>query len=321
MIREAELAVTNMTNSQTTAFYHAFGMAIASEVPLDELQVSEPVSHADITIKRGSITRAAGIADSVPFMDFSDPQAVLMFWPTVGCFKIIGHETIIVDPDPRVEERFLAFPLLGPVMAWVLSRKKLFLLHASAIDINGRTAVFMGDKLAGKSTTAAAFLRAGHTLVTDDLVAINFEDYGRPVILPAFPQLKLAADAAAAVPISGAVAQPLIHADFPKRQHRLPSMVTSAVPVDWFFELKRGGGGVALTSFELAQAISKLNRFSYMSRFTGVGWSPAEEATHFRFCARLAGLGHVGQLQVPAGLERLPETVAFVKRLLHGGTA
>ena len=45
------------------------------------------------------------------------------------------------------------------------------------LDLEGRTLAFLGDKLAGKSTTAAAFVRAGASLVTDDLLAIR--DFGK----------------------------------------------------------------------------------------------------------------------------------------------
>src|SRR5690606_37731557 len=73
----------------------------------------------------------------------------------------------------------------------------------------------------GKSTTAAAFVRAGHRLVTDDVLAIEGDQAGRLQILPAFPQIKLAEDAEAAVRIEGAEARPLVLPDFEKRQQRL----------------------------------------------------------------------------------------------------
>lgn len=310
-----------MAHLEPRAFYDAFGITIASEVPLSELRSAEPVTSPDITIKLGAIAQCRSLAGDRAFMDFSDRDAIVMFWPQVAGFQIIGHDTIIVDPHPDVEERFLAFPILGPVLAWILSRKGLFLLHASAIDINGRTAVFMGDKLAGKSTTAAAFVRAGHPLITDDLVAISFEEPGRPMIMPAFAQIKLAADAAAAVTIAGAVAQPLIHDAFPKRQHSLPSMATAPATADWFFTLKRGSQDVALMPMDLSAAIRTFNRFSYMSRFSNANWTAAEDAEHFQNCARLASLAKAGELSVPVGLERLPETVTFVTDLLREDVA
>lgn len=307
-----------MTHLQTCSFYDAFGLTIASEIDLHELRPSVPVQEPDLLLRRGTVSKSHAFRDDHNFMDFTDPESVLMVWPQVGSFEIRGHKTIIVEPAAGVEERFLAFPILGPVLAWVLNGKGLFLLHASAIDINGRTAVFMGDKLAGKSTTAAAFIRAGYPLVTDDLVAISFANPSTPKIMPAFAQIKLAEDAAAAVSIQGAVVKPLIHRDFPKRQHSLPGMTSSPIPADWFFKLVRGGEDVALTCMTLPNAIETLNRFSYMSRFVNANWSDAENARHFRSCAQLANLTKVAELGVPAGLERLSETVSFVTEIMRG---
>ncbi|MGY6552109.1 MAG: serine kinase [Erythrobacter sp.] len=305
-----------MSNECPFATYHAFGMIIQSEIPLTGLIRSEHKLKPDIIIKYGIIDHERIFKDHVSFMDFENLESVVMYWPSVGCFNIIGGETIIVHPADSVKEAFLAFPILGPVIAWALDRKKLFLLHASAVEINGRAAVFMGDKLAGKSTTAAAFIRAGHTLITDDLVAISFAEPDKPTIQPAFPQIKLAADAAAAVPIPEATALPLIHKDFPKRQHTLASMTKSAVPVDWFFQLERGRPSVELITMNLNEAIITLNRYSYMSRFSGINWPATDEGRHFKSCVKLATSSKVGKLYVPAGLERLPDTVASLTKLL-----
>ncbi|MGB3472796.1 MAG: serine kinase [Erythrobacter sp.] len=306
-----------MTSLDATYYYDAFGMTIASQVPLSELRRARRERTPDISIVRGVVEHARARLGAHAFMDFANRGSIVMFWPTVGCFRIIGDHTVIVDPHPDVEERFLAFPLLGPVFAWMLSGKGLFLLHASAIDIAGRSVVFMGDKLAGKSTTAAAFLRAGYPLITDDLVAISFADRLAPTIMPAFAQVKLAEDAASAVPIAGATAQPLIHKDFPKRQHTLTSMASRPVAADWFFVLRRGGERVSLSHAGLPEAIQALNRFSYMTRFSNADWTHAEDTAHFQNCVRLANVARVGELNVPAGLERLPETVSFVVDLLR----
>ncbi len=315
------LLYNDMTRSQKYTYYDAFGMIIASEIILNELRPAGHVENPDIWIHRAGLNYKRADHDGGAFMDFSDRDAAVMFWPSVAGFRIIGDHTIVVEPAPDVEERFLAFPLLGPVLAWMLNRKGLFLLHASAIDVAGRSVVFMGDKLAGKSTTAAAFLRAGFPLITDDLVAISFADPLAPKIMPAFAQVKLADDAAAAVSIEGAIAQPLIHEHFPKRQHSLASMSSQPVSPNCFFVLVRGSDQVSLSPANLPEAITALNRFSYMSRFSSANWTPAEELVHFQNCVRLAVFARVGNLNVPTGLERLPETVSFVVNLMNEGTS
>ena len=52
-----------------------------------------------------------------------------------------------------------------------------------------------GPSGAGKSTLAAELVRRGHPLQADDIAPIVL-DSGRPEVVPGFPQLKLALDAA-----------------------------------------------------------------------------------------------------------------------------
>lgn len=296
-------------------YYSAFGRVIASEVRLNELRGALPVAEPDVVIVKGQIGRPRPERSQGDYMDFDDPQCVFMVWTAVAGFKLTGN-VVTVEAYPDIEERYLAFPILGPVMAWILHCQGLFLLHASAVDINGKTVTLMGDKLAGKSTTAAAFVRAGFPLITDDLVAIDFNDGGEPHILPAFAQLKLADDAAAAIDIEGSEAQPLIHKDFPKRQHKLAAMRSEPASVDWFLELRREGDEPGLDLFGLPDAIRAVNRFSYMPRFNKAKWTAADEAAHFRNCAKLASLAKVGRLSIPVGLDRLGGTVDFMVRIV-----
>ncbi len=52
----------------------------------------------------------------------------------------------------------------GPGHGLLLHLRGMLVLHASAIGVGDQAVVFMGDKGAGKSTTAAAMIAAGHPL-------------------------------------------------------------------------------------------------------------------------------------------------------------
>jgi hypothetical protein len=49
-------------------------------------------------------------------------------------------------------------------------------LHATVVDIGGRTVGFLGSSGAGKSTLAAILINRGGTLLTDDMLRVTFED-------------------------------------------------------------------------------------------------------------------------------------------------
>jgi hypothetical protein len=80
--------------------------------------------------------------------------------------------------------------LLGPVLGLLLRLRGVTCLHASAVAFDDRAVAFVGDEGAGKSTTAAAFARRGHPVISDDVVAI-VECDGAFRVLPAYPYLSL----------------------------------------------------------------------------------------------------------------------------------
>jgi hypothetical protein len=80
--------------------------------------------------------------------------------------------------------------LLGPIFNILLRLRGTLSLHGSAVRIGDVAAVFVGPQGAGKSTTAAIFATAGHSVLTDDIAAI--EDAGGVYrILPSYPRVRL----------------------------------------------------------------------------------------------------------------------------------
>jgi len=80
--------------------------------------------------------------------------------------------------------------LLGPVLGLVLRLRGVTCLHASAVAFGNSVAAFVGSEGFGKSTTAAALARHGHSVVSDDIVGLVERD-GAFFVLPAYPYLCL----------------------------------------------------------------------------------------------------------------------------------
>ena len=80
--------------------------------------------------------------------------------------------------------------LLGPVLGFVLRLRGVTCLHASAVAIGDRAIAILGPAGAGKSTTAAAFARAGRKVLTDDIMALD--DRGDAFLVqPGYPRVRL----------------------------------------------------------------------------------------------------------------------------------
>jgi len=176
--------------------YKAFGLKIFSEIELPELSIAEPCADFDLEIRIGSVE--VSVPQKTPIYRrgiragfHQDEEGNLyIYWEGVANFKAVEGKLLIVSPltdDPNLLSLFTVSEALG----LILFQKGYFLLHASAVKVGDEAWCFMGNPGAGKSTTAAAFVKAGCNLLSDDLTAIGFTDSGEPFIVPAYPQLKL----------------------------------------------------------------------------------------------------------------------------------
>ncbi|WP_322417616.1 serine kinase [Mesorhizobium huakuii] len=292
-------------------YYQAYGLTIASDVALPELEPAEPAA-ADILIAIGTIDMPKPSSEAATIFRFESDRQYLA-WHAVGAFLISDASRIDIEPAPGVDDALLAFPLLGPVMALLLHQRGLLVLHASAIAVAGSGAIFMGDKGAGKSTTASALIRAGHELLTDDVVALDLARPDAPMIVPGFPQIKLAADAAAAISLDQAELRPQVHPAIEKVQHRLHGAFSGCmVPATGIYVLERGTKA-AITPLPGIAALPAIIKFSYVTRFGRAALSDDFAALHLRQCSAIANHVGVFRLEVPTGLDRIGEAVALIE--------
>lgn len=94
------------------------------------------------------------------------PTADFYLWPD----RILCHL-------PNPEHHYLVeIQLLGVVLACWLELRGIPALHASAVKRNGRTAAFLSTSEGGKSSLAATMMKAGSSLLTDDILPVRRSD-------------------------------------------------------------------------------------------------------------------------------------------------
>jgi hypothetical protein len=300
-----------------TTSYAAFGLRLDSEVPLPELPPADGSETDTVTLRRERLDAGWREGRRGTAIRFGEGRADL-WWEAVGAFRVTP-DAIGVEPNAGVGDDLLAFPLLGPVLAALLLLRRSFVLHASAVALEGGPAfALLGDKGAGKSTTAAAFLEAGHRLLTDDLVVVEGAEGAAPRVLPGWGQVKLSAAAEGRFASRGDTARPQVHEAIDKTRVMLEGERFSRAPAPLarLYLLERGPAEAApeVLALEPEAALSALSAHAYALRFgTGVVEGRAG-FWHFRAVAGLAGSGRVARLLVPAGLDRLGEVVALVRR-------
>ncbi|MEL6529802.1 MAG: hypothetical protein AAFQ27_07560 [Pseudomonadota bacterium] len=90
-------------------------------------------------------------------------------------------------------------------------------IHASAVEIEGQLAVFLGETGSGKSTLAASLHNAGHRLLGDDAIILETGSHG-VVGQSVYPSLRLYPESITAVLDEAVESAPMAHYS---KKHRL----------------------------------------------------------------------------------------------------
>jgi hypothetical protein len=289
--------------------YFAYGLTIHSGLPLPELQPSD-ATQADVTIQIRSERDFASEPDCPETELSSLPGGVRLLWKQIGQYTVLDGKTVCIDRPPGVQDRELRLPLLGSVISMLLTQRGFLVLHASAINVNGRAAVFVGQKGQGKSTMAATLYQRGHHLLSDDVVAVDLSQPGQPRVVPGFPQFKLWPDAVTHCLQEDPTDLPQVHGLLEKRSRlAFDRFSPDAIPLDTVYVLG-SGETVAIQSLTPQMAIAELLTHSYAARFGKDFLQGQLAAHHFQQCMHLAQ-------QIPIlGLER-PRDIAQVPQVAH----
>lgn len=295
--------------------YFAYGLRIWSELEFPEfLSAPHAAEQADVLVRLARVEPRRPPEPGVTSWVETQGQSneTLCTYEGLGRFLVRGSDLILVDPDADADPAFVRHAILGPVIAPLLWRRGLFTLHASVIGVGERCVAFVAASGEGKSTAGAALYARGHSLVTDDLGAIDWREAVMRV-RPGFPRLRVFPDSLRGVGDSPE-AYPLVHSLIDKRSKFAERFAREPMPLDRVFVLHTGP---ELTAERLApqQALMELLQHSYaasqLAPFVGF-------AEHLRMAGRIAERVPVVRLTRPRDLARLPELVQFVERQLAG---
>lgn len=123
-------------------------------------------------------------------------------------------------PDNSSLENTASY-LLGPAFGILLRLRGTICLHASAVSVKDRSLALIGPQGAGKSTTAAAFVRMRYAAISDDIVALA-QAANEFRVLSAYPHIALCPEATELL-YGSPDALPLISPDWEKRRLALGS--------------------------------------------------------------------------------------------------
>jgi hypothetical protein len=209
--------------------------------------------------------------------------------------------------------------LLAQVVSFSLLALGREPLHATVVTLDDGAIALVGDCGSGKSTLAAAFLAAGHRLLTDDLLVLDRRD-GTYWGLPGLPRIKLYSRVAGQL-LGMTARAPRMNPGTGKRVIQLAarSVAQRAMPVRAIYVLRprlRAGGARAPGIEPLARSDALLE--IVRATFNTMVVDRARLARQFRFARDVAARIPVKRLDVPRGLSLLPAVRRAVLNDLAG---
>jgi hypothetical protein len=322
--------------------YALGGIALASEIPLPELEKSaeEADSRRRATIRLGHVpARIEGAVELDPDC-FATPSQFLLRIPGIGRYLVSGGSEIVVEPEANAPPLDLRAYLLSAAFIVLCQQRGLLPLHASAVSSGGEAVAFLAPSGQGKSSVAAHLARRGLRVLSDDICLVNADEPPRPMAIPAAPWLKLWRHSLQELGWGADGLERVFSADdkyrFPLDDPRRPE------PIGKLLFLERGEDGIdnrthggsndgsedrartpearrhgqvefrKLTRAQTVPLLMALTHQAYLLQATG------QRDRNFLQCSRVAASADAWRLIRPWGLAHMEETIDAIEDFVRG---
>ena len=307
--------------------YQLYGMQVRSFLPLSG-PVKKSPGPSDVSlhdVPPAYFTRVTGLA---PKERATEEWFRRVELPDGSNYlRWSGLFEFLISPDGRhiachalshvSRETFQTY-LASQVLSCALLKQGIEPLHATVVVIREQAVAFLGNCGYGKSSLGAAFLQAGHPILTDDMLVTSLPDRRSPAIVayPGPSRIKLFPDLAATLlgrRRKGARMNPgtnKLIIPLSDREHW-----GQAVPLRALYVLQppapsRASRPVAIRPLTPHRACLDL----IANTFNTIMTEPARLARQFKWAARLATAVPVKSLSYPRNLSRIPAVMATIQK-------
>ncbi|WP_216909560.1 hypothetical protein [Synechococcus sp. CCY 0621] len=239
------------------------------------------------------------------------PGGYMLRFPDLADFEISNDAQIaMAHPVPGVAQSTMEHLYLNQVLPLLLSTQGQLVFHASAFALEACAVAFAAHSGRGKSTLAASFAMAGHSLLTDDGLLLEPTASGYNV-RPSHPSIRLWDDSSEALIPADAATSPAISYSSKSRFLAGDHVRFSSEPQPLRCVFFLGEGAVSEITIEPmapAQALIEWVKHSFLLDIE----DQPRLATHFDDVARLAAHPFHYRLDYPRHYCLLPEVQAAI---------
>ncbi len=299
--------------------YGVYGICLRSDMPLALPEYRGP-RLAEIELYCASpetfsaARRGADLQSPDHWYQFAHLQdgSYYVCWRDLGQFLVAPDGGVIrYHRAPRAPIESFQVYLLNQAISFALVQQGLEPLHATTVIVDGEAIALLGDSGYGKSTLAAAFLQAGHGLLTDDLLLLRpgkhgMEAYPGPPRIKLFPAAarRLLKTVTEGVPMNAGTRKKIIPLD----AERLSPVPLRAIYVLAPPHETRGSRSVRIESIAPREAFLALIANTFNRRIGHSGRLRRQVSAN----ALLMGAVPVKKLSYPRSFARLPQVIEAI---------
>jgi hypothetical protein len=262
----------------------------------------------EVMIRRGIVPSALDDAGaSGPTWQMTDRRLLLSI-PGIARFLLTAGEHILVEPESDARLGDIPVFLVGTALGLLLHQRGSVVLHASAVEADGKAILFCGPSGAGKSTLAAALADRGYPLLADDLCVLSIDERGVPLAHPDGGRLKLWARAVEALGAGERRGAP-VRSMLGKYYVEPPAVAGGPLPVARIYQLREARGPVA-PGIERANAVDAALLVRLSAYRPLLVLLLRQLATYFEASIGVARAAGVFRYARTMGLAGLPDAVA-----------
>ena len=230
--------------------------------------------------------------------------------PDVARYLIVDGRKAFIEPAANADEDEVRHFLLMAPLGAMLYQRGVLAFHAAAAATQHGAILLAGDSGSGKSTLLAALLKRGLTMLSDDLVMVDLDEHGKPVVFPVCQDILLWPDAMEKMEIAAPSSQ---SPDNDKRRYvfspsgRIASNPKPLRAIYWLSVHNRDE--IEIKELEGAERFSALGLLSYNSHIADALF---DRSIYFRKAAAVSGAAPLRRLRRPRGRWSVEELADMV---------